>query len=329
MIYINNKSTHPYFNIALEEYVLKTLEYEGNCIILYINSPSVIIGKHQNTIEEVNQEYIEKNNIFVVRRMSGGGAVYHDLGNLNFTFIIKNMENTLYDFKRYTQPVIDALAGMGVKAEFNSRNDLTIDGRKFSGNAQHIYRNKLLHHGTLLFDSTLDIFQDVLKVSTDKIVSKGIKSVRSRVTNISEYLPEPISIGEFREALLKSFIEREKDIQEYVLTDKDIDAVNELVKNKYSTWNWNYGESPAFNFKNSSRFDGGKVEVLLDVERGGRIKNCRIYGDFLGSDDVSKVEEALRGVKYERAEVEGVLAGMDINRYFGSIDLEEVMSCMF
>lgn len=328
-VYINSSSTDPRFNITLEEYALKNLDSQGNCIILYQNRPSIIIGKHQNTIEEINLDYVNENNIFVVRRISGGGAVYHDLGNLNFSFHIKDEPNTLYDFKRYTRPVIDALKKMGVNAEFNSRNDLTIDGRKFSGNAQHIYKNKLLHHGTLLFDTDLDVLQYALNVSKDKIISKGIKSVRSRVTNISEHLPQPISIEEFRSLLLQSFIENEKDIQEYVLTEQDLAGIERLKEEKYGTWEWNFGESPSFNYKNSRRFDGGKIEVLLDVERGGTIKSCRIFGDFLGADDVSFVEEKLKDVRYEKEDIKRVLSSIDISRYFGSISLDEIISCFF
>lgn len=328
-IYITNECTDPRYNLALEEYALKNLDSEGNCIILWQNRPSIIIGKHQNTIEEINQDYIRENNIFVVRRISGGGAVYHDLGNLNFTFLIKDQPNTLYDFKRYTQPVIDALRKMGVNAEFNSRNDLTIDGKKFSGNAQHIHKGKLLHHGTLLFDSNLDILQDALNVSQDKIMSKGIKSVRSRVTNIKEHLPKPFSIKEFQSMLLQSLIENEEGIHEYLLNEQELADIEALKNEKYSAWEWNYGESPSFNFKNWKRFDGGKVEVLLDVERGGIIKNCKIFGDFLGADDVSFVENSMKNVKYDYEAIKAVLSSLDIQRYFGSVNMEEVLSCFF
>lgn len=328
-IYIINECTDPRFNLALEEYALKGLDFDGNCIILWQNRPSIIIGRHQNTLEEINLDYVNEKGIFVVRRMSGGGAVYHDLGNLNFTFIIKDVENTLYDFKRYTLPVIEALKKMGVKAEFNSRNDLTIGGSKFSGNAQHIYKNKLLHHGAILFDTDLNVLQNALKVSADKIISKGIKSVRSRVTNISQHLPEPATIKQFRDLLLKCLIESETDIKEYILNEKDVDAVETLKRDKYSTWEWNFGESPSFNFKNSKRFGGGKVEVFLDVKRGGIIKSCRIFGDFLGAYDISPVEDILKNIRYDYESMKNALSSTDINRYFGNISLEEILSCFF
>jgi len=329
MIYIKNECNNPHYNLALEEYVLKNLGSYGNCILLWQNCPSIIIGKHQNTLEEINLNYVRENNINVVRRISGGGAVYHDLGNLNFTFIIRGSENTLYDFKRYTLPVIKALKKMGVSAEFNSRNDLTIEGKKFSGNAQHIYKGNLLHHGTLLFDSELDVLQDALNVDADKILSKGIKSIRSRVTNISEHLPKPITIKEFESLLLRCLIKNEKDIQEYVLDENDLQAVDNLVKDKYSTWDWNFGESPSFNSKNSKRFEAGKVQVLLDVQRGGVIENCKIFGDFLGGYDVSFVEEMLKGKKYDYDTVKSTLSEIDIQRYFGGVSLEEILSCFF
>jgi lipoate-protein ligase A len=329
MKYIRNQSTNPYYNMAMEEYVLKGLNPEEEYFVLWQNSPAIIVGKHQNTVEEINARYVRDNDIYVVRRLSGGGAVYHDAGNINFTFIINNVHKEFLDFKRFTLPVIGALKRMGVKAELSGRNDLTIDGRKFSGNAQYMYRNRLLHHGTLLFDSELDVLQQALNVDPSKILSKGIKSVRSRVTNIREHLERDISISGFIDLLARFVFEYHgQPFEEYVFTDQDRQHIDRLMKEKYSTWDWNYGQSPPFNYRHSERFAGGKVEVLLEV-RNGIIEGCKIYGDFLGVGDVAEVEQMVAGQRYTLDGIQRVLSAIDIRRYFGDISLQELVSCFF
>lgn len=326
MIYIKNKSNSPYYNLAFEEYVFNEMDGEEEYLLLWQNEPSVIIGKHQNTIEEINLDFIKANNINVARRISGGGAVYHDFGNLNFTFIVKKNDKDLFDFKKFTLPVINALKKLGVKAEFNSRNDLAIEGKKFSGNAQYMKKNKLLHHGTLLFDSDLERLAVALNPSKDKIVSKGIKSVRSRVTNISEHLGKNISVLEFKELLLQNLFEDEK-IRQYELSEEEIKNVENLMEKKYKTWEWNYGESPKFNIRKSKRFEGGKVEALIDIKKG-TINSCKFYGDFFGNGDLEEVETKLIGHRYEEQEIRGILSKIDIENYFSNISLEELLSCI-
>lgn len=187
MIYVKSNSTKPQFNLALEEYVFEHLDEYGEIFMLWQNEPSIIVGKHQNTIEEINTKYVKENNINVVRRLSGGGAVYHDLGNLNYTIISKDEGSKGFDFKTFSQPVIDVLADLGIRAEFTGRNDIVIGDQKFCGNAQYMKKGKVLHHGAILFDTELDVLGKSLKVSKDKIASKGVKSVRSRVTNIKDH----------------------------------------------------------------------------------------------------------------------------------------------
>ncbi|MCR1900287.1 lipoate--protein ligase [Irregularibacter muris] len=327
MLYVRNDSNNAYFNIALEEFILKkSLKTGETYVILYINDPAIIIGKHQNTMEEVNREYVKENNIYVVRRMSGGGAVYHDEGNLNFSYILKAGKEEVNNFQKFTQPVIKALDKMGIQAKLSGRNDLTIDGKKFSGNAQYYQKNRLLHHGTLLFNSQMSNLANSLNVKAEKIQSKGIKSVRSRVTNIIDYLEEKRSIEEFKELLIKYLFEDE-EVQEYHLTEEDLAAVEQLVKEKYSTWQWNWGESPAFDLERSKRFPIGLIDVRLNVKEG-YITHCKIFGDFFGSGNVEDIENILTGTKYKEEDITEALKKIPIEQYFGKITLEEFLTCI-
>lgn len=329
MLYIKNDSNDPRYNIALEEYVTKYLNPDEEFILLWQNDNSIIIGRYQNTVEEVNAEFVKEQNVNVVRRLSGGGAVYHDMGNLNFSLIVNKGEGGI-DFKEFIKPVVNVLQKLGVPAEFNSRNDIAIEGKKFSGNAQLLYRNRVLHHGTILFNANLDVVQHALKVKADKIESKGVKSVRSRVTNVIDYLPEPITIDEFKVFLLKELFNElgYPEVKEYELTAEDQARVKQLMAERFNNWEWNYGSSPAFNFKKSGRYAGGGVEVLLDVDQG-IIQTCKIYGDFFGSKEISDIERRLEGLRYEEQTVRDAFRDFDISPYMYNITLDDLLSCVF
>lgn len=328
MKYIKINSTDPHFNLAMEESLLTSCRTDETYFLLWQNEPSIIIGKHQNTMEEINSKYVEDHGIHVVRRMSGGGAVYHDLGNLNYSFIVGNGQQDLFDFRKFTLPIIGLLQQYGIPAEISGRNDMTIDGRKFSGNAQFIRNNNLLHHGTLLFDSDLDILQEALNVSNDKIVSKGIKSVRSRVTNIREYMGQDVSLDSFWD-LLADYVARQNDPwEETVLNDSQMEAIQKLAAEKYQTWEWKYGSSPCFNYKSAKRFDGGKLEVLLDIQ-DGCIKGCKFYGDFFSRDNLAEAESQLIGIKYHKDEIRSVLDGYGETGLIMGISAEQILEVMF
>ncbi|MEH7114228.1 lipoate--protein ligase [Neobacillus niacini] len=328
MLFIDNKGiTDPRINLAIEEYALKNLDINETYLLFYINEPSIIIGKNQNSVEEINTEYVESNGIHVVRRLSGGGAVYHDLGNLNYSFITKDDGDSFHNFRKFTEPVIAALKQMGVNAELSGRNDILAEGRKISGNAQFSTKGRMFTHGTLLFNSEMDHIVSALRVKKDKIESKGIKSVRSRVANISEFLTDTLDIEEFRSSLL-NFIFEGQQVSEYVLTKEDWEKIHQLSKERYQNWDWNYGKSPKFNLQHSHRFPVGQIDVRLDVEKGV-IEHCKIYGDFFGVGDVSEIENKLTQVRYEKSELEAALKEVDTTYYFGNVSKEEFINLIY
>lgn len=330
MYFIDNKGiTDPQINLAIEEYVLRTMDVdEDSYLLFYINEPSIIIGKNQNTIEEIDTDFVEKNNIKVVRRLSGGGAVYHDLGNLNYSFITKDDGESFRNFQKFTEPVVEALRNIGVNAELIGRNDLLVDGRKISGNAQFSTKGRMYSHGTLMFDTEIDTVVSALKVRKDKIESKGIKSIRSRVANISEFLDEAMTIEDLRMEILKSIFGGEENIKYKVLTEKDWENIHKLSKERYANWEWNYGKSPKFNVQHSERFPVGSVDVRLQVNKG-LIEDATIFGDFFGIGEIEKVQEKLRGVTYSRQAIEEALTDIDIPTYLGGITREEFIQLIY
>ncbi|MCL1698646.1 lipoate--protein ligase [Lysinibacillus sp. BPa_S21] len=330
MIFVDNKRIHdPRINLAIEEYLLKTMDVEKDPVLLfYINQPSIIIGKNQNTIEEINTDYVEDNGIIVVRRLSGGGAVYHDLGNLNYSFITKDDGDSFMNYKKFTQPVVDALAKMGVHAELSGRNDILAEGRKVSGNAQFSTKGRMFSHGTLMFDTEIDAVVSALKVKKDKIESKGIKSIRSRVANISEFLKDKMTVEEFRLEILKSIFGGEENIRYYELTEEDWANIHKLSAERYQTWEWNYGKSPRFNIQKTHRFPTGGIDIRLEVNHG-IIKEAHIFGDFFGVGDMADVEQRLVGTNYDRTAIAEALTDIDIPTYFGGITTEEFLQLIY
>ncbi|MEG0383469.1 MAG: lipoate--protein ligase [Solibacillus sp.] len=330
MYFIDNKGiTDPRINLAIEEYVLKNMDIEkDDYLLFYINQPSIIIGKNQNTIEEINTDYVEENDIIVVRRLSGGGAVYHDLNNLNFSFLTKDDGDSFNNYKKFTQPVVDALAKLGVNSELSGRNDILAEGKKVSGNAQYSTRGRMFSHGTLMFNLDIDAVVSSLKVKQDKIESKGIKSVRSRVANIIDFLPEKITVEQFRMEILKSIFDGEENIQYYELTEADWAKIHEISKSRYQEWDWNYGKSPRFNIQKSQRFPSGSIDLRLEVSKG-IIEEITVFGDFFGVGDVEEIEQLLVGTKYDRTAIEDKLKTIDIPNYFGGITKEEFLQLIY
>ncbi|MDY3373977.1 MAG: lipoate--protein ligase [Terrisporobacter othiniensis] len=318
MLLINNTSTNAYFNLAMEEYFLKNTTED--VFMLWRNESAIIVGKNQNTLSEINYEYVKENNIKVVRRQSGGGAVFHDLGNINFTFISCN-DNSFSDFKRFTMPIIECLEDLNIHAEFSGRNDLLIDNQKFSGNAQYNYKNKVMHHGTLLFSSQINDLSSALKVKPSKFEGKGVKSVKSRVTNISNHLKKSMTVLEFKDYLMNFINNKDENNHFYELSDHDINEINKLVDEKYSTWHWNFGHSPKYSLNNEVKYPGGNIEFSLNVDKG-IINEIKFFGDFLGKKDVSNIEDLLKNVMHNESSIKSTLNNIDINDYFLNCNID-------
>ena len=295
MLIIKRPQTDPYFNIAAEEYFLRN--FKEDIFMLWQNEPSIIIGKHQNTLAEVNLNYINEHQIPVVRRITGGGTVFHDLGNINFTFIKNIIGEDLVDFKRFTYPIIEVLKSLGIPAKHEGKNDIRINGLKCSGNAEHVFRNRVLHHGTLLFSSDLSSLGETLKSKEDKYTSKAVKSNRSDVTNISDHLKQPLRIDQFIELVNQYLIVHYPDTQIYKLTEQDLLSIETLVTKKYKTWEWNFGYSPSYQYKNEINNLGCTLEVKNGIIIDASIINLKTMVNF------ESLEKEIIGIKHQKKEL--------------------------
>ena len=320
---IYNPFTDAYFNLASEEYLLK--HFDDDVFMLWRNDKAVIVGKYQNSAAEINIDYVKEHGIKVVRRQTGGGAVFHDLGNVNYTFIGSKGSG---DFRTFSEPILRVLNEMGVPAKFEGRNDLTINGMKFSGTAQCVYRDRILHHGTLLFASEMDDLTAALKVNPLKFKDKAVKSVRKRVTNISEHLPTPMTVTDFIEVVMRNVSHNSENAVSYELSEHDIQEISKLRDEKYSTWDWNFGTSPKFGYTKQMRTSGGNVELNLDVEKG-LITAIKFYGDFFAQKDPSDFEGLFLNQKYEPENIRHILQSVEINDYFRNVTVEEMMELFF
>jgi lipoate-protein ligase A len=322
MYVIENKSTKPQYNLALEEYLcLRAASNGERFFMLWQNEPSIIVGRFQNTLEELDAAFAEERGIHVVRRNSGGGAVYHDLGNVNYSFVMPDSGD--FDFTFFTAPIIRALAVLGVEAESSGRNDLAVGGKKVSGGAQYRRGGVTLHHGTLLYDADLDVLSRALRPSRDKFQSKAVKSVRSRVGNIKPFLRDPLPVGEFQ-ARLQSAVE---GLTPFTLDDGALKEVQKLEKEKYSAWEWNYGASPRFTERKKARFSWGGIEAFLVVKEG-RITECSFRGDYFGSGDYAPLLSRLAGCLYKGESVTQALEGLDVHEMFAGASAADLAALL-
>ena len=323
MLCISSPFTEPYFNLATEEFLLQ--HFTDDIFMLWRNEPAIIVGKFQNTAAEINLDFVKEKHIKVVRRLTGGGAVFHDLGNLNYTFIEAGSHR---DFKAFTEPIIAFLQSLGVAATFEGRNDLMIDGQKFSGTAQCVFNDKTLHHGTLLFSSEMEDISAALKVNPLKFQDKAVKSVRKRVTNISDHLPQKMEIKEFTSELMNYVRSHSTDTQEYTFSDEDVRAIGRLRDEKYATWEWNFGSSPQFNYTKAIRTAAGTVEVDMSILKG-RITDIHFCGDFFSPSDITELEQAFVNQPYREENIQKVLSKIQIGNYITHLTNEDVMKVMF
>lgn len=323
MLLINSLSQNAYFNIASEEYLLHRFPTE-DLFLLYVNAPSIIVGKFQNTLAEINLDYVEEKGIKVVRRMSGGGAVYHDLGNLNFSFHTLLGQNDFGDFSFFTKPVVNMLNTLGVPAELKGRNDLLVDGKKFSGNAKLARHGKMIQHGTILLNSEMEVLGEALKVNPLKFIDKATKSNRGRVTNLIDYLPKETTTETLKELLTAEIIKNNPEAKRYQLSLEDLAGIEQLMEEKYETWDWNFGFSPQYNFKKAIKIPAGFIEVHLHVVHG-IIEKAKIFGDFFASMPIEDLEVQLIGKKHQTTDIENLFTSIDLTLFFGKVTAEEIL----
>ena len=303
---------------------MEELDIADAYFMFWSTTPTIMVGRYQNTLAEINLPFAKANDINIVRRVTGGGTIYTDPGGWQFSFIIKNPENNRIEFKAFTQPVLDALQSLGAHAYQSGRNDLLIDGKKFSGNAQHVRKNVTLHHGSLLFNTNLENLVRALNVDDEKIISKGIQSIRQRVTNIADHISSPMTSLEFRDIMLKYLLE---NMDTYTLSKKDIDRVNEIKRDQFDQWEWNFGKDPKFNITKQGRFAGGKLTAQSFVE-DGKIVQIRFYGDFFAREEIEHLENKLAGCFYKEEDIRKALETAHAQDCFYQITLDEILSCI-
>ena len=327
MFYYISNSNEAAFNQATEEYFLKNVE--ENFYMLYRNKAAIIIGKHQNALAEINLDKCEKEGIEIVRRLSGGGTVFHDEGNLNYCFINEGQKGELINFRKYSQPVIDVLQSLNVNAKFEGKSDLTIEGMKFSGNASHIYRSKVMQHGTMLFSSDLNRLNSLLKVNPLKFKDRGVRSIRSRVTNISDHLSAPLNVDELQNKIVDHVQSQFPEVKAYELTEEDHRAIQKLMEEKYLKWEWNFGYSPKYKFERLISFPNGNIlEIELDIEKG-RIVRSEILGNCIKMEKINELESKLINIPHHKETLLQTLGQIDLNNYFLDLETEELIKAIF
>ncbi len=326
MLIILHQSTDPYFNVAADEFVLKNLEED--CVMLWRNDNAVIVGKYQNALAEINYDYVKKHNTAVIRRLSGGGAVYHDLGNLNFSFTQTGQDSNLANFRKFTQPIVDVLQSMGVNAGLEGKSDLMIESRKISGNAAHIYRNKILSHGTILFSSEMHDVSESLRINREKYIDKAVRSNPKKVTNVSAHLKTPMRVEEFAIKLRDYFLEIYPDSRLYEFTPEDIRSIQKLRDEKYATYEWNFGRSPNYSFQKTISTPDGMLEINFDVKKG-IIDQMKISGDLIFKRDIRKLESALSNILHEENAIRRALSNIQSDTILGYVTDNQLIDAMF
>ncbi len=321
MEFLESRINDPAWNLALEQYVFDHMDRSKSYFMLWQNDNTIVIGRYQNTIAEINNDFVRENNIHVVRRLSGGGAVYHDMGNLNFTFIMDAKDADKINFHMFCEPIVQTLASFGVKAEITGRNDMTVDGRKFSGNAQYIRQGRVMHHGCIMVHADTSVLGRALHVDQQKIAAKGVKSVVSRVANLCEFLPEGVGVPEFK-ARLVEILSQKEEFHPCTLSQEDFDKIEAIKKERYDTWDWNYGRSPAYVNTRKQRIEGcGTVEVSVSAEKG-EIQALQFFGDFFALGDIEELAQKLVGTQCRRQALEEKLTEIKPETYIRNLSAQ-------
>ncbi|MBN2778178.1 MAG: lipoate--protein ligase [Bacteroidales bacterium] len=324
MLLIKSESTDAYFNIALEEYLINN--YDEEFFIIAVNEPSIIVGSNQYTYDEINALYVKQNNVKVVRRLSGGGTVFQDHGNINFSHIYFDDGSKLNDFSKVCDIILNFVnSKMGIDAKFAGRNDLVIDDKKFSGHARLRLNGKILHHGTLLFSSNMTSLTDSLKFNPEKYADRSLRSNHQRVTNLVEHLPQSISLEKTYDMFWNYLRSIFPESKVYVLNHEDVDNVKKLVADKYSTWDWNYGSEVNLPLFNTAAHKYGNFEIYLESDNN-KIKQIRIFGDFFSKENMADIENALIGCEINASAAKNALKNLDFNNYMSGISLEEFVA---
>ncbi len=326
LLCINSKSNTPQFNLATEEYLLKNSEHD--VFMLYVNSPSIIVGKHQNTLSEINLDFVENNNLRVVRRLSGGGTVFHDLGNLNYAWIMHGAQGKIIDFNKYTDDILSYLQSIPIDATRNKNNDLLIDGKKISGNAEHIFKNKLIHHGTLLFASELNKLNNAINSDLSKFEDKSVQSKRTRVTNIVHYLKKDLTMNKFRNNLFRYILEKYERAEKYELTGLDMNQIRPLYRKKYSSWEWNFGYSPKFMFRKELQIENRSISIKLNIKKG-IILDLAISGNLFTNEEIAIFKKKFIGLQHRKSVIRYCLEENDFSSILTKLSEDDIMSLFF
>ena len=330
MLYIETKSIDAAFHFSVEEYITRSLMPDEPVLMIWQAEKCVMLGNYQVAAAEINMNFVKQNNIQIVRRSSGGGAIFTDLGTLLYTVIMPYAQEECPQQiarKKVAGLIVDALNKMGIPAMQEGRNDILVDGKKISGLAQYIRGGHLCTHGSLLYSANLDMLAQVLHVDEDKIKSKAIRSVRSRVANISGYMSGNCQTQEFKERLKQNLFEG-LNVEKYSLSDDDLVQIDKIYHEKYANPSWIFGSSPKFSLHNGKRFSAGKVEVYLDVVKG-IVEHCRVHGDFLGTVPIRGLEECLEKKAFQYEVMHDVLDKIPLEAYLGEITRDEFLSCIF
>jgi lipoate---protein ligase len=326
MLGIISPSNSPYHNLAAEEYLMR--KFREDIFMLYRNTDSIVVGKHQNTMGEINLHYLKEKNIPVVRRLSGGGTVYHDLKNLNFSFIKTGELGKLVDFKKFVAPIIEFLLTKGIEAEAGSRHDILVNGKKFSGNAEHVFKDRILHHGTLLFESNLHALSRSIQVELDHFTDKSVKSNRSTVMNLKQLLPDSLSVEQFTSDLFEFLSQKYSNVIKYSFNEADLSAIDRLVEEKYKTWEWNFAYSPKYLFQKKSTIDGYSLFLKATFEKA-RLRDLQIETEHPLFEEFNTYLHLFKGIRHDPSDFEEILISHDLEMISAKIDVKALVNCYY